>query len=361
MKKSLLLHALSLNDRILEPNHLPLNGYVWAYDKTAYSREMFVGNCITVLSLMGMEGAQISWSDDIMAFDVQRDGTPYTVIISLQDDSLASDFYYFLGIWACPEGDSFIAPELNRLIDWEDEDILKPDVSYHAMLTNRPLQYPEITALVGGTVFSQGAYNDQYRLYGTVMPGEQQTGTFLFCPVNHTSAHAQFRISHLLYSIRNLVALTAKAAAIHQTCYQEDGAGIYDDIEQIRSQLRDNEATAEVQARLVTEAADAAFAATEHAEKLAGDLQTVQATEQLFQTITGEMELSENRGFPSLSERIRTPIAIAQKLLKERLRQASRLERRAGIIQRQLHTFVSVQQGLALQQFISEKTEGESK
>lgn len=361
MKKSLLLHALSLNDRILEPNHLPLNGYVWAYDKDACSREMFVGNCITILSLMGMEGAQISWSNDIMAFDVQREGIPYTVIISLQDDSLASDFYYFLGIWACPEGDAFNAPRLDQLIDWEDEDILKPDVSYHAMLTNRPLQYPEITSLVGGTVFSQGAYNDQYRLYGTVMPGERQTGTFLFCPVNHTSAHAQFRISHLLYSIRNLVALTAKAAAIHQTCFMERGGDIYDEIERIRSQLRSGELSAAQLALLVAETADAAFAATEHAEALAGDLQTVQATEQLFSSITGEMELTENRGFPSLSERIRTPIGIAEKLLKERLRQAGRLERRAGIIQQQLHSFIAVQHQLLLQTSLSTNKTGENK
>lgn len=358
MKKSLLLHALSLNDRILEPNHLPLNGYVWAYDKSACSREMFVGNCITMLSLMGMEGAQVSWSNDIMAFDVERDGIPYTVIISLQDDSLASEFYYFLGIWACPQEERTTLPEFNALIPWEDEDILKPDISYHAMLVSQPLQYPEIAKRIGSTVFSQGAYNDQYRLYGTVMPGEQQTGSFLFCPVNHTSTHAQLKIGHLLYSIRNLIALTAKATAIHQTALSERGGEIHAGIEKIRATLRGEKLTPAVQAQLVTAAADAAFNATEHTEKIAGDLQTVQAIEQLFHTITGEMELTENRGFPSLTERIRTPVAIAQKLLKERLRQAARLERRAGIIQQQLQSFIAVQQQMVLQQ-LTEKGESQ--
>jgi len=95
MNKSLMLHALSLNDRILEPNRLPVAGHVWAYRKGDISREEFVGNAMSMLSLLEIIDADINWKDDIMAFDVTRRGKPMTVIISLRDDSLASDYFLF--------------------------------------------------------------------------------------------------------------------------------------------------------------------------------------------------------------------------------------------------------------------------
>jgi len=71
MKKSLLLHALSLKDRILEPSTLPIHGHVWAYQKALSSKEEFVGNCITMLSSLGMHHLSIQWKEDILAFDTQ--------------------------------------------------------------------------------------------------------------------------------------------------------------------------------------------------------------------------------------------------------------------------------------------------
>jgi len=83
MSQSVLLHALSLNDRILEPNKLPLCGHVWAFEKALMSKEMFVGNCISVLSLLGSQDATINWQDDLMAFDTHLNGQTELLCLSL--------------------------------------------------------------------------------------------------------------------------------------------------------------------------------------------------------------------------------------------------------------------------------------
>ena len=52
-RSSLLLHALSLHDRVLEPNQLPVSGRVWAFYKGEMSRENFVGNAVSILFALG--------------------------------------------------------------------------------------------------------------------------------------------------------------------------------------------------------------------------------------------------------------------------------------------------------------------
>lgn len=97
MSKPLLLHALSLNDRILEPNNLPLHGRVWGFAKKECTRDGFVGHCLTMLSELGMTAGGISLTNrDVVAFDAQGKGRTYTVVISLGDDSLASRYFYWL-------------------------------------------------------------------------------------------------------------------------------------------------------------------------------------------------------------------------------------------------------------------------
>ncbi|MDX8407408.1 MAG: hypothetical protein R8L58_03370, partial [Mariprofundaceae bacterium] len=170
MSESLLLHALSLNDRVLEPNSLPVAGRVWAYDKEDVSREMFVGNCISMLSLLGVDNAKINWKDDIMAFDVSYRQKTATVIISLRDDSLASDYFYFFGVWMCPDsGQPIKASRQGFLDDWQDygqDDLLKPALTYSTTVWDMPLQLPDMRKMVQAELLGQRIYHDAFYLCG---------------------------------------------------------------------------------------------------------------------------------------------------------------------------------------------------
>jgi len=129
---------------------------VWGYDKENICREEFVGNCISMLSLLAIHNAEISWDDDIMAFDVKRKGQAVTVIISLQDDSLTSKSFYFLGVWMRPQSEKHSELEdLSESINWYEEDLIQPAMSYSVRFAEKPLQMAEIRKIIGNDLFAR--------------------------------------------------------------------------------------------------------------------------------------------------------------------------------------------------------------
>ncbi|MDQ6971757.1 MAG: hypothetical protein Q9M30_03840, partial [Mariprofundaceae bacterium] len=180
MDKSLLLHALSLNDRILEPHSLPLHGRVWAYAKDECSRDGFIGHCLTMLSQLGLTAGGISLGKkDIVAFDAQGKGKIYTVVISLADDSLASRYFYFLGIWRHMDafGKAAPLPEVPP-----DCDLLTADFYYEAYFSDQPLQKGVSERLLAGKRFGQSLYGGELALIGNDSMREGSETCFLLYP-----------------------------------------------------------------------------------------------------------------------------------------------------------------------------------
>ncbi|TLS73969.1 hypothetical protein FE236_12560 [Mariprofundus erugo] len=353
MSRSVLLHALSLNDRILEPNHLPLCGHVWAFDKLTMSHEMFVGNCISMLSLLGSQNASIVWENDIMAFDVQLGGQAATVIISLQDDSLASDYYYFLGIWVAADevagAGEWLDPD-----DWEREGLLAPAISYEVIVADKPLQLPQVKKIVGADPFAENICHSAFRLYGCTEVTPRLSGRFVMCPAMHASNHGRFEVRHALYSLRNLMALAGCAMKMHDQVLENSlSHRLAQDIEKLQGLLAREQIDAAEWAAMVREGGRIALlAASEEMvhQKMRPDARNLF---RLFESIEAELDISDMSGMPSLSARMRMPFEYASELIEEKLAVLSGLDKQSGILQLQINNCILVTQQLALERLLA--------
>lgn len=350
MSKSLLLHSLSLKDRILEPNKLPLSGQVWAYNKEQYSKEAFVGNCITMLSLLGMQNADIHWKEDILAFDTYWDNRTYTIIISLQDDSLASEHYYFLGIWECPKEGKEKQHQFFTSKPWEEDDLLKPDIAYSVTVANEPMQLPEIKKQLGSEVFGQVIYGGDYYLCGTTYPDNNYSGKFIITPAENCLNHARHDIKHALYSLRNLMALMGKAISIHDNVFTDQ---MFSELKQ--KQLEFSEITRKTSIstseyeKLATSYGESLLKACEIIDNYDHTHKQLKNIELLFNSITTELASEENRSFRSLFHRMKLPFKHVTALLSEYNNAAIRVEKRIQILQQTLHSRMLADQLLAIE------------
>lgn len=350
MSKSLLLHSLSLKDRILEPNKLPLNGQVWAYNKEQYSKEAFVGNCITMLSLLGMQNASIQWKEDILAFDTQWENRTYTIIISLQDDSLASEHYYFLGIWECPEDEKAKQHRFASTKPWEDEDLLKPDVSYSVTVSSEPMRIPEIRKQLGNELFGQSIHGGDYYLCGTTYPGTSYSGKFIISPLENQFNHARHNIKHALYSLRNLMALMAKAISIHDETLADK---MFSELKERQSQL--SKSTVETAlsptecGKLACSYGENLLKACELVDHYDSNRKQLQSAELLFDSIVTELAAEDSPAFRPLFHRMRLPFKHAISLLAEHSDATARSEKQIQILQQTLHSRMLADQLLAIE------------
>ncbi len=343
MSKSLLLHSLSLKDRILEPNKLPLNGQVWAYNKEQHSKEEFVGNCITMLSLLGMQNASIQWKEDILAFDTQWENRTYTIIISLQDDSLASEHYYFLGIWESPdEEDIHKQDRFAATRPWEDEDLLKPDIAYSVTVSSQPIQLPEIRKMLDSELFGQSIYGGDYYLCGTTYPGENYSGKFIISPLENQFNHAKHDVRHALYSLRNLMALMGKAIAIHDHALADRR---FEELRESQRLLLLQESGKESLPvdpdkleRLTERYGETLLKACEVLDGYTGDLKQLHSIQMMFDAIITELATEDSGAFRPLFHRMRLPFKHADSLLREHSDATQRIEKQVQILQQLLHS-----------------------
>lgn len=337
LSKSLLLHSLSLKDRILEPNRLPLNGQVWAYNKQKHSKEEFVGNCITMLSLLGMHDANIHWKEDILAFDAQWENRTYTVIISLQDDSLASEHYYFLGIWECPEEQHKGRHRFADSKPWNDEDLIKPDISYSVTVSSEPLQLPEVSKQFGGEPFGQSIYGGEYYLCGTTYPDESHSGKFALFPATRQNNRARHDIQHALYSLRNLMALMGKAVEIHDETLTDNA---YEDLKTEQTQLSlktiGPKLPASEYGQLSHDYSETLLTICDLLDSFDSHAKQVNSLNMLFDTIVSELKTENSNAFRPLFHRMKLPFKHAEALLIERRDGTARIEKKIRILQQAL-------------------------
>ncbi len=357
MNQSLLLHALSLHDRVLEPNGLPIAGRVWAYSKDDCSREMFVGNCISLLSLLGVDNAEISWKDDIMAFDVRFQKMPATVIISLKDDSLASEYFYFLGIWICPESDDPVRVSRRSIIDvihpGEDEELLRPTLSYSVTVWDKPLQMPDMKNIVRSDVLGQRLYQDAFYLCGQTMVETIPTGRFVICPSTASLQTGRYEIRHALYSLRNMMALMGWAMRRYDMLQKDESASdLYQKLMVLLSTVQQKDIKAVEWDALVSEHASIALKGATDTITLAKHEKELRGIGRLFNAIVRELDVSDMSGVGSLLERMRVPFQHVEDELDEHVRMIERTEKQARILQPFMHSRMLAGQQILLQKIV---------
>jgi len=346
MKKSLLLHAMSVHDRMLEPAEPPLLGQVWGYAKAGTSREMFVGHCLTVLSHLGMNAADIGWDKNIMAFDAQsRKGVTWSVLISLEDDSLASESYYFLGLWRRPgEKLSFgeLAAEARLLDVGTDPELLHPAFGFGVLVADRPLARQEVGRLLdlgqGEAPFGQHLLQQRYQLLGNGLFTESASARFLLMPMTRSERQGRGEVRHLLYSLRNLMALMSEAVQTHQQMWSEDAERQLSEeliahtqlIGQVRIVANDWDGLARDGGSLLL-----------RGEKLVAErsiqLDRLLGLHQLFHAIAREIHAAELPFLAPLLPRMQMPFSHAEEQCRQRLDRLAHCNRQAGAFMQLLH------------------------
>lgn len=346
MSKPLLLHALSLNDRILEPNSLPLHGRVWGYAKEDCSRDGFVGHCLTMLSELGMTAGGVSLSNrDIVAFDAQGKGRTYTVVISLDDDSLASRYFYFLGIWRHMDifGKAASLPEPST-----ESDILHADFQYEAYFSDEPLQRDVCDKLISGEMFGQKLYESQLYLYGNDQVRNGAGAGFVLSPQANASVLPRDEVRHSLYSLRNMMALRAQVMRMYRKAWDsEDETGLYGEAMRLMRQSRRENVAVDDWDRLVCDSGESMLRLAELSSQRTRQQGEVQNLATLFESIIGELKASDMSGLSPLWPRMRLPFQHGMNLLDERVAMLRRTGKQCEIILQLLHSrMLAHQQGV---------------
>ncbi len=356
MSKPLLLHALSLNDRILEPNRLPLHGRVWGYAKEECSRDGFIGHCLTMLSELGLTASGISLSNkDVVAFDAQGKGRTYTVVISLADDSLASRYFYFLGIWRHMEvfGKASSLAELS-----EESDILAADFQYEAYFSDVPLQRDACDRLIAGEMFGHELYEGQLYLFGNDQMKNGAAAGFVLAPLVNSSALPRDEVRHALYSLRNMMALRAQVMRIYQNVWDsEEETGLYAEAMRLMRQSRVKYVASEEWDGLVCDSGDSMLRLAELSALRTRQHSEVHNLSVLFESIIAELEASNVPGISPLWPRMRLPFEHARDMLDERMEMLRRAGKQCEIILQLLHSRMLAQQQGVLARIAGEMPE----
>lgn len=347
MSKPLLLHALSLNDRILEPNRLPLHGRVWAYAKEECTRDGFIGHCLTMLSELGMTAGGISLSNkDVVAFDAHgKGGRTYTVVISLDDDSLASRYFYFLGIWRHMEvfGKASALPEPSA-----ESDMLHADFHYEAYFSDVPLQRDACDRLIEGEMFGQQLYEGQLYLYGNDrMKNGADTG-FVLAPMVNATSLPRDEVRHALYSLRNLMALRAQVMRIYQKVWDsEEETALYGEAMHLMRQSRMQNVAPDEWDKLVCDGGESMLRLAELSSQRSRQQGEIHNLAKLFESIIGELKALDMAGQSPLWPRMRLPFEHARDLIDERSEMLRRSGKQCEIILQLLHSrMLAGQQGM---------------
>ena len=354
MSTSLLLHALSLNDRILEPNQLPISGHVWGYDKENICREEFVGNCISMLSLLAIHNAEISWDDDIMAFDVKRKGQAVTVIISLQDDSLTSKSFYFLGVWMRPQSEKHSELEdLSESINWYEEDLIQPAMSYSVRFAEKPLQMAEIRKIIGNDLFAQRLYGDAFYLCGSTGASPIPSGRFVISPVSQAQNFARHEIRHALYSLRNLMGLMSLAMNIYDFVREkESDSKLCQELMGLMADVESKSPEAAEWESLVRRNGAVALRLASESNEMRKLHKRIKGIRRLFDVIVAELNLSEMQGVPSLMHRMQAPFEHVMDIFSDYEEMLLQAEKQSQILQPLMHSRMLANQQQLLERLL---------
>lgn len=358
MNKSLLLHALSLRDRILEPHSLPLQGYVFGFTKVGCSKMAFTGKCLSLLALFGIEDVDIDWDEHIMAFDAKCGGRDCTVVISLSDDSLASEHYYFIGVWLRGDKGASIASlraampidELIQSLQAEDAE-LQADMIYALSFCDEPQRLDTIESRIGSGTYSELLYGGSLMLTSDEAGEGGTHSNIVIAPVSHAPNFSKYEVKHALYSIRNLMALTSQAKHCYARIWADDSiASLYQEMMVLLNQLGPGRIESEQWEKIVCGIGDATLKAHELSASLNSHESDMEALKTLFNSILIELQVRGENGHSGLIPRWRMPFGHVLALLHERTAMLSRCEKQAEVAMQLAHSRM-----LASQQQLLEK------
>lgn len=339
MEKSLLLHALSLKDRMLEPRELPLHGRVWGYAKKGTSHEGFVGHCLTMLASIGLEARDIGWRDNIMAFDARGADGVCTVVISLADDSLASKHFYFLGLWRREAGN------FANLAMPQEEDLLAPQMAYELIFRARR-EHDDTLQL--GERFGQGhLFGGRYTLHSDGNLDSSEPARFLIEPVVDPVVAEEVQL--ILYSLRNLMALSSRGLGLYQDVWRDNSeAVLYKQIMDMLTHVQGGRIEPQEWVDMVCGIGEHLLTAgrlTSARSDVAAEIRQLRV---LFAAILGELQAQSPHDTASLWPRLQMPFDHAESLLAERLGLLEQSQKQAGVMLQLIHLRMLANQQMLL-------------
>ena len=342
MKNKLLLHALSVQDRILEPNSLPLLGRVWVYAKEGCSKDLFVGHCLTMLSRLGLSASGIQLREDIMAFDAESDHGVYTVVISLADDSLASQYFYFIGIWKRVESGSEASAFPDDFACITDEELPPPDSYYEVYFSENAVQLADARKAIGGEMMGQTLFNGAYYLVSNgrlVESSESSPLRFLVTPRGGQSSVSRSEVQHILYSIRNLVALMCASVYRYDHVWSGDSeSGLYQRMMVLLQRAQQEHIAPALWDELVRENGALLLESAELAAARDRLNFEIEGYRDLFNSIVDEVQGGDVSGLMPLWPRMRLAFDHTRSLLSERLAMIRRSQKQAEVLLQLLHS-----------------------
>ncbi|PJC69545.1 MAG: hypothetical protein CO017_07765, partial [Zetaproteobacteria bacterium CG_4_8_14_3_um_filter_59_5] len=311
------------------------------------SRDGFIGHCLTMLSELGMTAGGISLSNkDVVAFDAQGKGRTYTVVISLADDSLASRYFYFLGIWRHMDvfGKAASLPELSS-----ESDTLHADFQYEAYFSDAPLQYDACDKLIAGEMFAQQLYEGQIYLYGNDQMKNGEAAGFVLAPLINSTSLPREEVQHALYSLRNLMALRAQVMRIYRKVWDStEETDLYGEAMNLLRQSRLEKVEPAEWDGMVCDSGDSMLRLSElsyQRSRLQGEIHNLSM---LFESIIGELKAANQPGMSALWPRMRLPFEHATDLLDERTGMLRRTGKQCEIILQLLHSRMLARQQVVL-------------
>jgi hypothetical protein len=344
LKNKLLLHALSIQDRILEPNSLPLLGRVWVYSKDGCSKDLFVGHCVTMLSRLGLSASDIQLRDDVMAFDASSDQGVYTIVISLADDSLASQYFYFIGIWKRVEPGRDVTQfthDFDSVTD-DDDELPPPECYYEVFFSENAVQLADARKALDGEMMGQTLFNGNYSLVSNgrlVETSQSHPLRFVVSPRSPGAIVSREEVKLILYSIRNLVALMCASVYRYNRVWPDDSENaLYQRMMVLMQKAQEAHIPPATWDELVRENGATLLGSAELAaarERLSFE---VGGYKDLFDSIVGEVQASDIPGLMPLWPRMRLAFDHAQSLLSERLAMIRRSQKQAEVLLQLIHS-----------------------
>jgi len=331
MSKPLLLHALSVKDRMLEPNELPLHGRVWAFSKEECGREAFVSYCLAVMANLDMKsgkGMDLSLRRDVIAFDAENKSGTYTIVISLADDSLASDYFYFLGLWQRSEGGlkKEGAPKLP-----EDKEMLQPTFQYEVLFSDKQFTAAHAAKWLKNEGYRASLYDGLVNIAGNADFSGSAPARFILSPSSDKGKLPKTLVRHALYSLRNLMALSGAAQRMYHSIWSDSiEVGLQGRVGELAQAAVAEKVPAEKWDEMVRSSGDILFQASEMECLRASQGSRLQGVNALFHCILDELHHCEHHGMAPLWPRLLLSIELVEDLMDEREATLKRTEKLAA-------------------------------
>jgi hypothetical protein len=339
MSKPLLLHALSVHDRMLEPNELPLYGRVWAYSKEECGREAFVSYCLSVMASLGMQSRKnidLSLRQDVIAFDVESKGGTFTIVISLADDSLASDYFYFLGLW---QRIGAGAKEKGSLNPPTHEDMLQPAFQYEVLFNDRRLATDWVSRWLQNEGYGVALYDGLVNMASNADFSGAAPARFVLSPNDDNKKPAKTTVRHALYSLRNLIALSRAAQQVYHTIWSDSTeARLFTQVGELAQASLAENIPSEAWDGMIRRGGNILFEISEVEGLRASQKSRIRGLNALFHSILAELHHRERPGMPPLWPRMLLPIELAGNLMGERSSMLKRAEKLASQVFRVINT-----------------------